>query len=699
MKAKIDFSTAKMVARDEDYATFKNKQGHEFKIAVKALHPENRKNLDSIELHSEEEAPKKQKLVDAMAGKTQYLAEGGVSGEKQPDKKPVDKGPYIDPKKAKEMEKGATAPGWQPDTWKKNLKEGLGIKSYAQGGHVLDPYQTMPMEGEKKKESGRGGGAAQLLGKMLMAKGGKVDYEPIQKEHYEEQPKKKKIDHVDYEPFERVEYEPVEKEHVDYEPIRRYADGTPDMPVSPLDEAMPGQMSPMQEQMAAAPEAPGQIDPQALQMASALQAQASMQQPQDPSAGLMAGASSVPLPQGATSVEQVVPSPSTMGGYAAQQASMFGMGQEQALAAQKEANKLAGYSQFLHDHEAAVKQKAEDHAKELTSFAKDVADTHIDPNRYMGKMDTNDKVRTMFSLFLGGFGDGPNQALQFLNSKIDRDIDAQKAELGKKQTLYSAMLERHKDERTAMDMTKALMTTANAVDLQQIAAKAQAPMAKLRAQQMQGALQMQVGQLVDKSAQAQAFGDLEQKAKQNPQLYPQVIDRLAASDPKKAADMRERLVPGVGLANTPKDANEVKDISIAATGAKSAIDELKSIMSTPGKSLSPNERARAGSIRQQLIGQMRVAILGPGTVNESERALLENLIPDPTSILSLDSSNLIKLNALEKRMAEGVQQQLQARGVAGSMPNMAAQAPQEQIKIVNGRKYRRGPNGEAIEVR
>jgi hypothetical protein len=695
MKAKIDFSTAKMVARDEDYATFKNKQGHEFKIAVKALHPENRKNLDSIELHTEDkdEAPKKQKLVDAMARK-QMLADGGVAK----GKKPVDRGPYIDPKAAKEMEKGATAPGWQPETWKKNLKEGLGIKSYAQGGHVLDPYQTMPME-QEKKDSGEG--ATGLLGKMFMAEGGKVDYEPIQKEHYEERPKKKKkIDHVDYEPFEHVEYEPIEKEHVDYEPIARYAEGTPDMPVSPMDEAMPGQMSPMQEQMAAAPEAPGQIDPQALQMASALQAQSSMQQPQDPSAGLMAAASSVPLPQGATSVEQVVPSPSTLDGYAAQQASHFGMGQEQALAAQKEANKLAGYSQFLHDHEAAVRQKAEDHAKELASFAKDVADTHIDPNRYMAKQDTNDRVRTMFSLFLGGFGDGPNPAMQFLNSQIDRDIDAQKAELGKKQTLYSAMLERHKDERTAMDMTKALMTTANAVDLQQIAAKAQAPMAKLRAQQMQGALQMQVGQLVDKSAQAQAFGDLEQKAKQNPQLYPQVIDRLAASDPKRAQDLRERLVPGVGLANTPKDANEVKDISIAATGAKSAIDELKAIMGTPGKSLSPNERARAGSIRQQLIGQMRVAILGPGTVNESERALLENLIPDPTSILSLDSSNLIKLNALEKRMAEGVQQQLQARGVAGSMPNMqAAQAPQEQIKIVNGKKYRRGPNGEAIEVR
>lgn len=50
-----------------------------------------------------------------------------------------DSGPYIDPKKAAEIEKGATKSGWQPDQWAKNVKEGLGIEpqKYADGGLVM----------------------------------------------------------------------------------------------------------------------------------------------------------------------------------------------------------------------------------------------------------------------------------------------------------------------------------------------------------------------------------------------------------------------------------------------------------------------------------------------------------------------------------------------------------------------------------
>src|SRR6478672_11737753 len=39
----------------------------------------------------------------------------------------MSKSPTIDPEKAKQMQKGATESGFQPDKWKKNLKEGLGL--------------------------------------------------------------------------------------------------------------------------------------------------------------------------------------------------------------------------------------------------------------------------------------------------------------------------------------------------------------------------------------------------------------------------------------------------------------------------------------------------------------------------------------------------------------------------------------------
>ncbi len=44
-----------------------------------------------------------------------------------------DKGPKIDPEKARQIQKGATESGWQPQRWADNLKQGLG---YADGGTV-----------------------------------------------------------------------------------------------------------------------------------------------------------------------------------------------------------------------------------------------------------------------------------------------------------------------------------------------------------------------------------------------------------------------------------------------------------------------------------------------------------------------------------------------------------------------------------
>lgn len=676
MKAKIDFSKFKVIKKDEERATLQHPHGHEVTIARRALHPMNREHFDALEVvDAAKEDKKKDSKKKFQETAVQMFAEGGTA--KSPGKKPVDKGPYIDPKAAKEVEKGATSSGWQPDTWKKNLKEGLG---FAEGGHVIDPYQTMPMEGEKKKEGGGGSGALKLLGKMFMAaEGGEVphqgvDYEPIQKENYG---KKKKIDHVDYEPINHVEYERVKPEKVDYERIKpgeRYAEGgvveEQGVPLSQLMQGsqpvqmqgptdlqiQSGQFSPPQAEAALPPEQPRQQAPQSALGAS------------------MQGMGAQPLPEGARSAQDVVPTPSVLGGLANQSAAEFGMGQEQAKLAKAKEHAYAAEMKAQQDFRSKIQASMQNEAKEGQAFMNDYAAGHIDPNRFLNNRTTQEKWQSGLAIFLGGFGDH-NQALDFLNKQIDRDIDAQKAEQGKKQNLFTMMRQKYGDERDALNAAKLAQQSLALVDLQRLEAKAQGPMAKMRAQQMQGALQQQMGQQVQQLAQAQATQQIEQQAKKDPSLYPQIIDQLAVSDPKKAADMRERLVPGVGLANTPKDANEVKDISIAATGAKSAIDELKSIMGVPGKSLSPNERARAQSIRQQLIGQMRVAILGPGTVNESERALLENLIPDPTSILSLDSSNLIKLNALEKRMAEGVQQQLQARGVAGSMPSMAAKAP------------------------
>ena len=69
---------------------------------------------------------------------------------------------------------------------------------------------------------------------------------------------------------------------------------------------------------------------------------------------------------------------------------------------------------------------------------------------------------TAIGLFLGGIGGGltgqGNPAMDFLNKQIDRDIEAQKADLGNKKTLLEANLRQFGNLRDATDMTRIQQT-------------------------------------------------------------------------------------------------------------------------------------------------------------------------------------------------------------------------------------------------
>ena len=51
MKMKVDLSKFKLKHKDDKSATLIHPDGHEFKVAINALHPLNRKNLENLEPH------------------------------------------------------------------------------------------------------------------------------------------------------------------------------------------------------------------------------------------------------------------------------------------------------------------------------------------------------------------------------------------------------------------------------------------------------------------------------------------------------------------------------------------------------------------------------------------------------------------------------------------------------------------------
>lgn len=190
---------------------------------------------------------------------------------------------------------------------------------------------------------------------------------------------------------------------------------------------------------------------------------------------------------------------------------------------------LAQYNQNIQKEEGAQRaigaaesfgaktqqQLLENHTKELAKFqetnaanelaskaeydqrAKDVADHKFDANRIWHNMSNGSKAVTAVGILLSGIGSGlsgqPNLALKMLDDMTQRDMEAQKADLGKKESLLSENLKRYGNMKAAEHATYLQM----AATLQgQIAASA----AQTKSQTAGPAAQLAISEIENKAA-------------------------------------------------------------------------------------------------------------------------------------------------------------------------------------------------------
>ena len=137
----------------------------------------------------------------------------------------------------------------------------------------------------------------------------------------------------------------------------------------------------------------------------------------------------------------------------------------------------------------------------------DIRNGKVDPNRLWSSMDGARQATMLVSLALGGLAQGAsgfrtdNMALQTMNRMIDRDIEAQKDNLGRKESLLNMHMQQGRDLRSAWQMTKADMLTSLAAQLQAQAARSGSPQELKAAEAAALNLRQQAQQ-----AQAQAEG-------------------------------------------------------------------------------------------------------------------------------------------------------------------------------------------------
>jgi hypothetical protein len=120
----------------------------------------------------------------------------------------------------------------------------------------------------------------------------------------------------------------------------------------------------------------------------------------------------------------------------------------------------------------------------------DMRNGHINPSHYMDSKSSLGKVSTAIGLILGGIGGGlthqENPALKFLMSNIEKDVEAQKANMSNKNTLLAALEKQYGNRQDALKMLHSVYLADTESKLKEAAAKSADPIAQARALQASG---------------------------------------------------------------------------------------------------------------------------------------------------------------------------------------------------------------------
>lgn len=301
--------------------------------------------------------------------------------------------------------------------------------------------------------------------------------------------------------------------------------------------------------------------------------------------------------------------------------------------------------------------------EEQRAILEDFRAGHIDPNKMWHEKSTPGKIATIIGILASGLsGESDNQALKVLNHQIDRDIDAQKANMNQKSNLLSALSQQMGSVRAGAEMMRNMQMGIAATQMQEAAAQAKDPIAKAKLLQQAGVIQQQFAASNAKIAAQQTVDKLMVAVNKDPSKAPQLLQAMRKVNPEAAKEMEGKYVDGVGFARDREGAQKLRDAVAASSNIKSGVNRLLEINKISGKSLNPTLKAEAESIVTGLMGPMRAA-LGLGTLSEGDKKMLEDLIRNPTKLMSLDSSNKKSLETLLKRTDEGIAGIAKAQGL------------------------------------
>lgn len=300
-------------------------------------------------------------------------------------------------------------------------------------------------------------------------------------------------------------------------------------------------------------------------------------------------------------------------------------GQAEAKGAEEVAGIAGQGAKGLQALQSTFMSKQKELEGERQALMNDMRAGHIDPGHLFSEMGTVGRIGTAIGLMLGGMGagvtGGENQALKFLNSQLERDMQGQIRNLDNKNNLLHANYQQMGNLRDAMDMTRIMQSDAIRTQIEAAAARSKSPQAMAAAQAAIGKIDMETAPVSSNLAARRAMLEGQKSGNVSPEA---VIHFMV--DPKQQAEANKELTTAQSMSDIYKNLLNAFDTT--------------SNMGTTGRAVHPG---RVDALVNPLLDQLVKD--SAGRVTPTSVDMIKSLFPralDNAETLSMKRGQLDK---------------------------------------------------------
>ena len=285
----------------------------------------------------------------------------------------------------------------------------------------------------------------------------------------------------------------------------------------------------------------------------------------------------------------------------------------------------------------------------------------IDPKRFYKNMSTFDKIVSLVGLAAGAYGSykygTPNAFVQRLDREVKKDIEAQALE---------ASLEKKKLAAANFKVSVLASRLARSTKDEE----KQQNFLRLSQSYRQKGLQ-EIKKEVKKRKDIKDLSELNKRGITDEELAYITVNfpKLKVEDSviKGRDGLNYRVKGGVSRANKVKE--YISDAQDSLDGLNELLTYVDKVTIFEQGALNPfaamfsEDRAKADSLRDRLVGKLRIEFFGPGVMTDQERAQAKKILGDPNAFFTTDVREKAKIRSLIMKLNYGVRNKLRADGV------------------------------------